>query len=269
MKLHSWIKAILVVMVVLPCLKANAESSRSMSTAVREQVSATGAPDNALTGYGLVVGLAGTGDSRQTPIGAQILSVVLRQLGVNIPVEAVSAKNVATVLVAAPLPPSAGSGAQVDVTVSSLGDATSLVGGTLLLTSLHAADGQVYGQAQGALASDDYSARRGGDRKKINQPAAGRIPNGGLVERDVAGSPVRPKPFAPVLRDADFSVAYDPPDAIDAEFGQCPAGGGIREAEIKVFLGTADQVREHDFLGEVLPYQGRRPLPWCDRSPGQ
>ena len=142
-------------------------------------------------------------------------------------------------------------------------------GGTLLLTALYAADGQVYGQAQGALVSGAYSVRRAGDRRKINRPAVGRIPNGGLMKRDVAASPIRLKPIAPLRRSADFSVSYDPRDVIDVEFGQCPAGSGISEAEIKVFLGTADQVVEHNFLGEVLPHQDRRQSPWCDRGLGQ
>ena len=127
MRMTTWI-AVLVVAVV-PCLTANgAETSQGSSSSVPEQIAVTGVPDNALTGYGLVVGLAGTGDSRQAPFAAQTLTNVLQQLGVNIPVTAVSAKNVATVLVTAALPPSAHSGAQIEVTVSSLGDATSLAG---------------------------------------------------------------------------------------------------------------------------------------------
>ncbi len=268
MRMKTWI-AVLVV-AVAPCLTAyGAESPQGSSTSVPEQIAVAGLPDNALIGYGLVVGLAGTGDSRQTPFAAQTLATVLQQLGVNIPVTAVIPKNVATVLVTAAPPPSAHSGAQLDVMVSSLGDATSLGGGTLLLTTLHGADGQVYVQAQGALVSGAYSGHKAGDRKKINNPAAGRIPNGGLMKRDVAASSVRRKPIAPLRRDADFGVSYDPRDAIYIEFGQCPAGGGISEAEIKVFLGTADQLGEHNFLEEVLPHQDRRQSPWCDRNFGQ
>jgi flagellar P-ring protein precursor FlgI len=134
----------------------------------------------------MVVGLAGTGDRQQTMFSTQTLGNILQKMGMTIPVKSVSVKNVAAVFVTASLPAFARPGTQIDVTVSSIGDASSLAGGTLLLTTLYAADGQVYGEAQGALTLGGYSAGKGGNTKQVNHPTAGRIPNGGLVERDVS-----------------------------------------------------------------------------------
>ena len=150
----------------------------------------------------------------------QTLGNVLQKMGVTIPVAAVSVKNIAAVFVTASLPPFARPGTQIDVTVSSVGDATSLAGGTLLLTPLYAADGQVYGEAQGALVLGGYSAGKGGNTKQVNHPTAGRIPNGGLVERDVAVNLASQGRIALVLRDTDFRVSHDVADAINAEIGR-------------------------------------------------
>lgn len=190
---------------------------------IRDLVTIEGVRQNPLIGYGLVVGLAGTGDRRQTQFSTQTLGNVLTRLGVQIPAAAVSVKNVAAVFVTAALPPFARPGTQIDVTVSSTGDATSLEGGTLLLTALLGPDGQVYAEAQGPLTLGGYSAGHAGNSKQVNHPTAGRIPNGGLVERDTSVDLARLPRLSLVLRDADFRVTRDMADAINREAGHTMA----------------------------------------------
>ncbi len=186
MKAKSSAVAVLL-LATLTCLTGGANENPDVArTPIRDLMTVEGVRENPLIGYGMVVGLAGTGDRQQTVFSTQTLGNILQKMGVTIPVGAVSVKNVAAVFVTASLPPFARPGTQIDVTVSSIGDATSLAGGTLLLTSLHAANGQVYGEAQGALTLGGYSAGKGGNTKQVNHPTVGRVPNGGLVERDVA-----------------------------------------------------------------------------------
>ena len=136
-----------------------------------------------LVGYSMVVGLPGTGDRRPTPFSAQILDNIVLKTGVAIPAASLKARNVAAVFVTASLPPSSSLGTQVDVTISAIGDATNLEGGILLLAPLYAADGQVWVEAQGPVTLGGSSASQTGDTKPVDHPAAGRISNGGLVER--------------------------------------------------------------------------------------
>ena len=219
MKLKSI--SLLVLFACLTCVAMGANETPEVSrTAIRDLMTVEGVRENPLIGYGMVVGLAGTGDRQQTMFSTQTLGNILQKMGVTIPVKSVSVKNVAAVFVTASLPPFARPGTQIDVTVSSIGDATSLSGGTLLLTSLYAADGQVYGEAQGALTLGGYTAGKGGNSKQVNHPTAGRIPNGGLVERDVAVDLSRQKQIALVLRDTDFRVTHDVAEAINAEMGR-------------------------------------------------
>ena len=206
---------------------------------IRDLVNIEGVRENPLIGYGMVVGLAGTGDRRQTLFSTQTLGNILQKMGVQIPVNAVSVKNVAAVFVTASLPPFARPGTQIDVTVSSIGDAASLDGGTLLLAPLYGADGQVYAEAQGPLTLGGYSAGKGGNTKQVNHPTAGRIPNGGLVERDTA---VDLRAFATIslsLRDPDFRVTRDMAEAINHEIGR-PLASAIdsRRVELRSIAGN-------------------------------
>ena len=153
---------------------------------IRDVATVERAPGNSLVGYGMVVGLAGTGDRQQTMFSSQMLSNILVKMGVTLPNAAVGAKNVAAVFVTASLPPFAHPGTQIDVTVSSIGDATNLKGGTLLLAPLYAADGQVYAEAEGPVTLGGFPAVRGGNTEPLNHPVAGRVPNGAMVERDAS-----------------------------------------------------------------------------------
>jgi len=217
------------------------DSPEVARTPIRDLMTVEGVRENPLIGYGMVVGLAGTGDRRQTMFSTQTLGNILQKMGVTIPVGAVSVKNIAAVFVTASLPPFARPGTQIDVTVSSIGDATSLAGGTLLLTPLYAADGKVYGEAQGALTLGGYSAGKGGNTKQVNHPTAGRIPNGGLVERDVTVDLASQKRIALVLRDTDFRVSHDVADAINAEMGQ-PIASAVDGRRVELQTGSEPNV---------------------------
>src|SRR5271156_7096160 len=151
---------------------------------VRDITQIEGVRDNQLVGYGLVIGLSRTGDTQQTFFTVQTLANTLQRMGVQIAPGVVVVKNVAAVFVTANLPPFARPGMKLDVTVSSVGDAKSIVGGVLLLTALRAADGQVYAEAQGPLVIGGYSEGSAGNTRSVNHPTVGRIAEGGVVERD-------------------------------------------------------------------------------------
>ncbi len=169
------------VSLLIPSYNAEAKTSR-----IKDIINIEGVRDNQLVGYGLVVGLNGTGDGlNNSPFTKQSLIAMLERLGVNIRGENVNTGNVAAVIVTATLPPFTNQGAKIDVSVSALGDAKSLQGGTLLVTPLIAADGNAYAVAQGEVNIAGFSIE--GDAASITQniPTAGRIPNGGIVEREI------------------------------------------------------------------------------------
>ena len=176
---------------------------------IKEVASVQGVRPNQLVGYGLVVGLDGTGDqTTQTPFTTQSMNAMLQQLGVTVPAgTAMQLKNVASVLVTATLPPFAQPGQQIDVTVSSLGNAKSLRGGTLLMAPLKGADGNVYAVAQGSLAIGGFSAE--GEAAKIVRgvPTVGRIANGAIIEREIDFALNRLPQVRLALRNADFTTA--------------------------------------------------------------
>src|SRR5437588_5119663 len=153
------------------------------STRLKELVALEGMRDNQLLGYGLVVGLAGTGDRKQTILSAQSLANMLERMGVSIPPGAITVKNTAAVMLTATLPPFAQPGSRIDVTAAAIGDAQNLQGGLLLLTSLRGANGQVYAVAQGAVVTGGFVAGNGGNNQTVNHPTVGRVPGGAIVER--------------------------------------------------------------------------------------
>src|SRR5687768_15993018 len=159
---------------------------------IKDLAQVAGVRGNPLVGYGLVVGLDGSGDrTSQTPFTVQSLKTMLDQLGVSIPPGVnPQLKNVAAVAIQAELPPYAKPGQPIDVTVSSIGNAGSLRGGSLLMAPLRGADGQIYAIAQGSLVVSGFGASgKDGSRISVNAPNGGRIPNGAIVERAVAGAP--------------------------------------------------------------------------------
>ncbi|MFY9907141.1 MAG: flagellar basal body P-ring protein FlgI [Terriglobales bacterium] len=190
---------------------------------IGDLTSVEGVRENPLIGYGMVVGLTQTGDSQQTVFTTQTLANIMQRMGAQIPPATAVVKNVAAVFVTANLPAFARPGTQVDVTVSSVGDAKSLEGGQLLLTPLYGADGQVYAAAQGPLTVGGFAAGRSGATKQMNHPTTGRIPAGGRVERSVVFDFNRLSPVALLLHEPDFSTAGDISNAINREYGHVVA----------------------------------------------
>lgn len=186
---------------------------------LRDISTVEGVRDNLLLGYGLVVGLKRTGDSQQTQFSTQTLANIMQRMGVQIPVSSVQIRNVAAVFVTATLPPFARPGVRIDVTVSSIGDAKSIEGGLLLLTPLHSSNGDVYAEAQGPLTIAGYTAGAHGNTTSVNHPTVGRIPDGGIVERDVSVDLAHLTRIALLLRDPDFGVARNTALAINKDLG--------------------------------------------------
>jgi flagellar P-ring protein FlgI len=192
-----------------------------------------GVRDNMLIGYGLVVGLKRTGDSQQTQFSTQTLANILERMGVQIPVSSVQIRNVAAVFVTATLPPFARPGTRIDVTISSVGDAKSIEGGLLLLTPLHASDGQVYAAAQGPLVLAGYTAGTHSNSTTVNHPTVGRIPDGAIVERDTSVDLSHLTSIGLLLREPDFGVARDAAAAINKAF-QRPVARAIDASRIEI-----------------------------------
>jgi len=211
---------------------------------LKEIAAIQGVRSNQLMGYGLIVGLDGTGDqTAQTPFTTQSINAMLQQLGITVPAgAAMQLKNVAAVLVTASLPPFAQPGQPLDVNVSSLGNAKSLRGGTLIATPLKGADGQIYAMAQGNLIIAGAGASAGGAKVQINQLSAGRIPSGATVERAV------PTPWAQGsvvqydLQSDDFNTAREVANAINKAKGPGTAEA-LSGRSIAVRLPTASGER--------------------------
>jgi flagellar P-ring protein precursor FlgI len=187
---------------------------------IKDLVEFDGVRGNDLVGYGLVVGLNGTGDGiRNAPFTEEIMANLLERLGANVTGEEFRPRNVAAVFVTAALPPFARAGGRIDVTVSAIGDASSLLGGTLIMTPLNGADGQIYAVAQGTIIAGGISAE--GDAARVVQgvPTAGNIPSGARVEREVAFDFANLGVLRLALKSADFTTAERIERAINTEFG--------------------------------------------------
>ena len=192
---------------------------------IKEVASVQGVRSNALAGYGLVVGLDGTGDqSTSAPFTAQSMNALLQQMGVTIPPgTSMQVKNVAAVMVTAQLPAFAQPGQSIDVNVSSLGNAKSLRGGMLIATPLKGADGQIYAMAQGSLIVGGAGASAGGSKVQINHLSAGRIPDGASVERTVPTPLNQGDHMQLDLNSSDFNTAREVARAINAKMPDSPA----------------------------------------------
>src|SRR6185437_5893628 len=194
-------------------------ASDGLKVPIGDITSIAGVRDNMLVGYGLVVGLAGTGDRRQTLFTTQTLGNILQKMGVTIAPTQVTVLNVAAVFVTATLPPFARPGMRIDVTVSSTGDARSLAGGLLLLSDLHGPDGQVYAEAQGPVTVGGFSAGNSQSKVSVNQTNVGIIPSGAIVERDTAVNLRELKQLSLLLREPDFITAQAIATAVNQALG--------------------------------------------------
>jgi len=198
-------------------------TSEPREARIKDIASIEGIRDNQLIGYGIVVGLQGTGDSQQTTFPAQTLASMLLRMGVSVPASAIRVQNLAAVFVSATLPPFARSGTKIDITVSSAGDARSLEGGLLLMTPLYGSDGKIYAQAQGPLVVGGYSINVNGNVKQYNHPNTARVPFGGIVERGVPLDLEDRKQFSLLLDEADFRSAESIAIAINRSLGRAAA----------------------------------------------
>jgi len=231
---------------ILAAALARAEAETHLAR-IKDVATIEGIRDNQLVGYGLVVGLRGTGDSSQTVFPAQTLISALERMGITVPQTGANSaanmqvKNMAAVFVVATLPPFSSPGYKMDITVSSAGDARSLEGGILLMTPLYGPDGQLYAQAQGALVLGGYLASGGGSSKQVNHPTTARIPGGALVERAVPFDLRQMHTVSIILNDADFHTAEHMAAAIDKALG-APRAHAIDSRRIEIPAKTDEDV---------------------------
>ncbi|WP_444677441.1 flagellar basal body P-ring protein FlgI [Halomonas sp. E19] len=237
-----WLTLALLCLVALP---AQAERIREIATFA-------GVRDNVLVGYGLVVGLDGTGDqTMQAPFTGQSLTNMLSQLGITVPPGTnMQLRNVAAVMVTADLPPFSRPGQRLDINVSSIGNARSLRGGTLLMTPLKGADGETYAIAQGNLLVGGAGAAAGGAQVQVNQLAGGRIPGGAMVEREVQlDLGLHGGLLELELKQADFGTAQRVVSAINAEFGRPVAAA--RDGRVIALDGPTNANSRVNFMAQV------------------
>jgi flagellar P-ring protein precursor FlgI len=249
--MKSTVSAILTVMVLF--FSTHADAIR-----IKDLASFEGIRDNQLMGYGLVVGLNSSGDSDQTKFQVQSVMNMLERMGITVSAkDNIKTKNVAAVMVTATLPPFAKQGNRLDVLVSSLGDAKSIAGGTLIMAPLKGADNQVYAVAQGSILTNSFAFGGQGATAQKNHPTAGRIPNGALVERELPNTLVGKSVINLNLHDADFTTASRIVAAVNNKF-QSPVAASKDPGSVTLTIPTAYANRAVEFVAalerlEVIP----------------
>jgi flagellar P-ring protein precursor FlgI len=221
-------------------------------TRLKELASWEGVRDNQLMGYGLIVGLNGTGDKRQTVFSTQTLTNILQRMGLTIDPTQITVRNMASVMVTATLPPFAQPGTRIDITAAAIGDSSNLQGGMLLLTPLKAADGKTYAVAQGSVLTGGFAAGRGANTQTVNHPTVGRIPDGAIVEQ----APPTQAPGQKLklqLHQADFTTAARVTESVNQHFA--PNGPAVARAEssalVDVEVPAAYVSRPVEFMAEL------------------
>ncbi len=217
---------------------------------LKDIVNIEGVRGNDLVGYGLIVGLDGSGDGvRNSPYTEEALSSLLERLGINVQGEDFRPRNVAAVIVTATLPPFVRAGSQIDVTVSAIGDATNLLGGTLIMTPLNAGDGQIYAVAQGPVLASGFSAQGAGASVTFGSPTSGSIPQGARVEREINFDFDAMTQIRLALRSPDFTTAIRIERAINTAFGR-PIANLIDPGTIELDL-TNTPLRPVHLIGQI------------------
>lgn len=228
----------LVVVLALALPMGGAARARAEPVRVKDLGRFQAGRESALVGYGVVMGLAGSGDSPRNPVTQQALSNVLGRFGANVTTDQVRSRNVAVVMVTATIPPTAKEGDRLDVSVSSIGDARSLLGGALLLTPLAGADRRTYAVAQGPVVVGGYRFDADRNVEQKNHPTSGLIPGGATVEADGAGGGARPgAPLVFVLKDADVTTAGRIAAALNRTLG--PGAARVQDAKSVLVAPTA------------------------------
>lgn len=217
-------------LLVLILLLVASEPASAMSR-IKDITDVQGVRDNQLVGYGLVMGLAGTGDTmRGSPFTEQSARSMLQRMGVAVPQGSIKARNIAAVIVTAKLPPFVSAGERIDVSVSSLGDATSLRGGTLVMTPLSAADGNAYAVAQGAISVTGFQASGEAEKLSEGTPTGGRIPGGALIERELSADFNALESLSLKIRNPDFATASRIAEVINS-YAKRQYGKAIAQAD--------------------------------------
>ncbi len=233
-------------------LMASEVSAASNPILLKDLATIEGVRDNQLIGYGMVVGLAGTGDRRQTVFSAQTLTNILQRMGVTALPTAIQVRNTAAVMVTATLPPFTQPGSKIDVTVAAIGDAANLQGGLLLLTPLRAGTGETFAVAQGSVVTGGFAAGHSGNSQTVNHPTAGRIVDGAIVERGPP-SVIPTHEFHFQLRRPDFITASRVAASINKALGS--NGETLAQANnsslIVVRLPNSYEGRSVDFIAAV------------------
>jgi flagellar P-ring protein precursor FlgI len=226
-------------------------ASAAAAARLKDLADVEGVRDNQLIGYGLVVGLAGTGDRQQTIFPYQSLANVLERMGISVSGTALRVKNTAAVMVTATLPAFAQPGIHIDATAAAVGDAMNLQGGILVLTSLRAADGQVYAVAQGPVVTGGFTAGGAGVSQTVNHPTVGRSPGGATVER--AAPSVAPKSQVRLqLRQSDFTTSARMVEAINKKFtGAAPLAHADNAGLVSVAIPPEFVSRTTEFMAEL------------------
>jgi flagellar P-ring protein precursor FlgI len=236
-------------MACLAILAALSTAPRTFAeTRLKDLVTLEGMRDNQLVGYGLVVGLAGTGDKRTTVFSTQSLANMLQRMGVTVDPTAIRVNNTAAVVITATLPAFGQPGTHIDVTASAIGDAANLQGGILILTSLRGANGQVYATAQGPVVTGGFAAGRSGNSQTVNHPTVGRVPNGATIER--AAPSLSPSQKVDLqLRQSDFTTAARIAQAVNKKFPKLATAEN--SALVSVLIPDDYSHRTTEFISEL------------------
>ncbi len=235
--------------------------SQAQAVRLKDIMEIEGVRGNYLIGYGLVVGLKGTGDGDQTKFTVQSVVNMLEKFGIRVPKEQVKLKNVAAVLVTAYLPPFVRPGQRLDIEVSALGDAKSLQGGTLLMTPLTGPDGKVYALAQGPVSIGGFLAGGAGAQTQLNHPTVGKVPNGAIVEREVPMDNLNFQDLLVLsLKTEDFSTISQVVENVNSYLrGKYASPLDIRNIELRIPPHYKGRVI--DLLGELGKLEIRPDLP--------
>ena len=228
-----------------------AETTAEHKIRLKDLVAIEGVRENQLIGYGLVVGLNGTGDRQQTLFPAQSLVNLLERMGVSMPPGSITVKNTASVLVTATLPPYGQPGNQVDATVAAIGDATNLQGGLLVLSTLRGVNGQVYATVQGPVVTAGFVAGRSSNSTTVNHPTAGRIPNGVTLERAAPSVPIG-NVIKLQLKEADFETSARISAVVNEHFaGGEPLAHAENSALVSVKVPDSYKGKPTEFVAEL------------------
>jgi flagellar P-ring protein precursor FlgI len=245
------VKRALAAMLALAALAASAAAlAQELGVRVKELGRVDGVRENMISGYGIVTGLAGTGDSARSQATLQSVANALREFGLNVTPQQLSSRNAAAVLLTATLPPFARSGDRVDVIVASMGDARSLTGGALLMTPLYGADRRIYALAQGAVSVGGYKFELNQNMVQKNHPTTGIVPEGAMVEADLNAQVLAADgTMKLVLFDPDYTTASRIAAAVSEKLA-VPAAA-IDAGRVQVSVPAADQARLVDFLARL------------------